>query len=95
MEAKFKYYEIVKVIKSDNSDSENLIGFIGVILGMAEDENGNWGYSVHINELEEVWDFKEEFLHSTGKLTNESDFFDGTFGKVKVNPESGEGSLNN
>ena len=92
MGARFQFYEVVRVV----SNKERLLevaGLSGAVLGMSENEFGEWGYAVHIFDKKEVWDVMETDLLTTGEFKKRDDFYDGTSTRVIVDPETGEGSL--
>lgn len=88
----FQFYEVVKVV-SENSTLREINGMTGTILGMAQNDNGEWGYGVQILETNENWDISESDLVATGKHMKREDFYDGTSVKVTVDPETGEGDV--
>lgn len=91
MEAKFQFYEIVRVSDSDGNFTE-VSGSEGAILGMAE-EDGKWFYSVSLFDTGETWNFPETALVSTGKHSRREDYYDGSSAKVVVDKDTGEGTL--
>jgi hypothetical protein len=93
MSSQFEFYEIVKVKETAFTIKNGLNRLKGAILGMAEDENGNWGYAIHIYNLEEVWDLPQECLESTGEFTSREEFYDGSSIHVKVDAKTGEGKI--
>ena len=86
MGAKYKFYEIVRIITGENTGKE------GAIMGMAQDDDGLWGYAVHVYEDSIVWDYLETDLESTGKMDKRESFYSGETIKVYVDPETGEGT---
>lgn len=93
MEAKFDFYEIVR-IKKDISLPQKLYGKEGTVLGKVQDNNGIWYYSVSMPIDENLcWDFKESQLEKTGKHQKRSDYYNGDSMKVKVDPETDEGYI--
>ena len=88
----FQYYEVVKVV-SENSTLREINGMTGAILGMAQNDNGEWSYGVQILETNENWDIRESDLVATGKLMKRGDFYDDSSVKVVVDPETGEGNM--
>lgn len=93
MKSKFNYYEIVNVKEIAFTINNGLNGLKGVVLGMAEDEKGNWGYAIHIYSMEEVWDLPEEYLESSGQFTSREEFYDGSNIEMKVDGKTGEGKI--
>lgn len=93
MDAQFDFYEIVKIKKTDFTVKNGIDGLKGAILGKADNEDGHWFYAVNIYGNDEGWDLPEECLESTGGFTSEEEFYDGTSIHVKVDPETGEGNI--
>lgn len=87
---KFNFYEIVSVV----SKSEKLhdhYGKEGTILGMAENDDGTWGYAVFFGDI--TCDIEENALISTGKFSNRESFYsDENIVKVIVD-DTGKGTL--
>ena len=92
MAAKFKFFEIVKII-SNPEGFEQLQGKEGPVLGKAECDDGRWTYSVSLVELGENFSLDEDELESTGKFVKREDIYDGTSIRVSVDPKTGEGKL--
>ncbi|WP_169719843.1 Imm31 family immunity protein [Zooshikella ganghwensis] len=90
----YKFYEVVKVVTSRSLLSE-INGQEAAILGMAQNESGQWFYSVQILENDEGWDVMESELQATGRILTREDFYDGESLSIEVNSESGEGTLKN
>jgi hypothetical protein len=85
--AKYEFYEIVRVRVPKKHGEE------GTVLGKSQDGSGKWGYAIYIHSSEEVWNFRENELESTGRMNNREAFYDGTGITVQVDPNTGEGSL--
>lgn len=92
MAAKFSFYEVVE-INPERPDLKEIEGLRGVVLGMVENEQGNWVYAVHMLSTEESWDVLESELISVGEFMTREDFYDGGSAKVEVDPETGEARL--
>ena len=92
MSNKFQFYEVVKVV-SVNPKLSEIAGKFGAILGMAQNDDGTWGYSVHVFNEEDGWDVMESDLEATGKIMRREDFYDGSSIRIRVDPETGEGSI--
>lgn len=93
MSAKFTFYEVVEV-KPERPALNEIAGLTGAILGMVENDDGNWVYAVHILDTDESWDIREAELVSTGKVMNRSDFYDESDSVgVEVDYVTGEGKL--
>lgn len=76
MNAKFSFYECVRVVSSHHRLRE-IDHMNGVTMGMVKNENQTWVYSVHIIQREESWSVREEELVSNGRLMCRGDFYDG------------------
>lgn len=98
MKNKFDFYEVVKINTVENN-LKKANGKDGVVMGMAQDENGEWNYAVRIYfgsfaDLEDSdgWSIDEQYLQPTGKFMKREDFYDGSTAKVVVD-EKGHGHL--
>ena len=65
----------------------------GVILGMSENNFGEWGYAVDILEIDDAWSIPESELFSLGRKMKREDIYTGQSMKISVDPETGEGSI--
>lgn len=89
---RFNFYDVVQVQTSNSSLQDGLVGQIGTILGMAQNEKtGVWTYSVSIEPDGDVWNIDEVHLQATGATKSRSEFYDGESVKVLVDPVTGEG----
>lgn len=91
MAAKFEFYEVVEVESVDQAFSE-IAGLESVVLGMVEDESGEWYYSVLIDQANETWNIPGSVLKGTGKHRNREEIYDGDTVRVAVD-ETGEGKI--
>ncbi|KDM90416.1 Imm31 family immunity protein [Photobacterium galatheae] len=91
MKGKFNFYEVVK-INSKRSELSDANGLECAILGMAENDDGIYWYSVSSLIGEFSWDLREDELVSTGKTMKREDFYTGESITVSVN-QDGEGKL--
>ncbi len=91
MESKFRFYEVVKVIKK--SRHKKFVGLEGTILGMAANRDRQWYYAVAFNEIKALWCFSETEISSPGKMNRREDFYDGTRISVAVDNETGDGNI--
>ena len=89
MQNKFDFFEKVKVTHP-SKEYKKINNRIGVILGMSQDNEEDWGYAVTIDNI--CWDIAEKYLVSTGKFAKREDFYDGDSIIFKVN-EKGEGYI--
>ena len=86
MEAKFTFYEIVRVISYTRPGSE------GAVLGMAQNDDGLWYYAIALyDDSNLVWNFREDELEPTGRHDRRESFYDEASIRVRVDPETGEG----
>jgi len=93
MSARLSFYEVVQ-IKSDRTALSEINGLSGAILGMAQNDDGDWVYAVHIFDTEDSWDIREVELAPTGKVMSRSDFYDeDDVVQIEVDPDSREGKL--
>jgi hypothetical protein len=92
MQALYKFYEVVKVVSSRPALSE-INGQEAAILGIVQNDGGQWLYSVQILESEDGWDVVENELQPTGRMMAREDFYDGDSVTVEVDPVSGEGTI--
>lgn len=76
---KFQFYEIVSVSSIRPLFAE-IHGQTGAILGMEEDENGQFYYGVFIDQEQMCWSIAEPDLTSTGRILERSVFYDDTYG---------------
>lgn len=94
MKNQFDFFDFVEVKHNEDSNLQTLSGQRGSVLGMAQHEETKcWRYSVSLEFGGEVWDIPEELLTPTGELKQRSDFYSGESVKIKVNPNTGEGSV--
>lgn len=93
MPNRFDFYEVV-VFKDSAPLPEKLKRTQGVIMGMAEDANGNWEYAVQIaDDDNECWQLDEANLEATGKKLSRGEVYPGDSELVRVDPDTGEGSF--
>jgi len=94
MKNQFEFYEVVVISENDDADLRGLEGQRGAVLGMSQnDETKHWVYSVSLDSTGNLWNVGEENLEATGEAKSRSDFYSGESVKVKVDPETGEGSF--
>ena len=72
---KFQFYEIVYV-SSPKPELTEVYGQTGAILGMAEDDQGQFYYGVFIAREEMCWSIAEQDLKTTGIIAEHSAFYD-------------------
>jgi len=89
---KYQFYEIVK-IQSDDTSKAEINGQEGAVTGMAQNDDGMWGYSVHIYSIDDTWYLLEKELAPTGKMDKHETFHSGESITVEVDPETGEGRI--
>ena len=81
---KFEFYEKVRIAGAV-PDLAPVAGKLGAVLGRAENEDGSWGYAVHVYDERSCWDIDEEQLEPTGEFDKRETFYDGT--AIRVSPE--------
>lgn len=74
MKAQYKFYEVV-LVSSNRKELNEINNKKGAILGMAENSQNNWFYSVHIFDTEESWEVIESELKATGEIKTREDFY--------------------
>ncbi|MDX1992502.1 MAG: Imm31 family immunity protein [bacterium] len=87
---KFQYFEVV-VVNSTASNAARFYQMQGVMLGLTEEDDSTWGYSVYFDDFGETFYFHSDDLTSTGKFHH--DFYSGKKIKVEVDPNTGAGRL--
>ena len=88
----FKPYECVQV--SETYFRKEIAGKVGAILGFSKDQKSGMPiYGVMLDDIGECWSIEHHYLSSEGYIRKEDEFYDGTFVKVKVDPKTGEGYL--
>jgi len=94
MKNKFDFYDVVEIVPNEEPDLRELAGQRGTVLGMSQHEETKcWGYSVSLDSSGEVWNVSEEHLIATGESRERGDFYSGESVRVKVDPETSEGSF--
>ncbi|MDO6708624.1 Imm31 family immunity protein [Photobacterium sp. 1_MG-2023] len=91
MTSKFKFYEVVK-INTNRPEISEANGLECAILGMAENDDGIYWYSVSSLTNEFSWDLCEDDLVSTGNIMKREDFYTGESMSVSVMQDD-EGQL--
>ena len=95
----YEFYEVVLVSSSD-PQKEALNGLEGAIVGIAQEKDGPWGYTVHIYKRATSPDgssfyFTEDELEPTGRRSPRSDLYSGRSLAVEVDAATGEGKIVN
>jgi Immunity protein 31 len=83
----FDFYDIVRITHPD------WIGREGVVLGRAQNERGEWSYSLQVYGHESSVHFRETDLEATGRRDQAETFRSRESVAVLVDPVSGEGRL--
>jgi hypothetical protein len=94
MKNKFNFYEIVVIQAQEESDLKNINGKEGVVMGMAQCEDGGWAYAITVDN--NGWTIEEKYLIATGKVAKREDFYsdDDEKSSVKVVVDkSGKGRI--
>ncbi len=82
------FYAQVKIAETA---PDEVAGLTGIVMGRAE-RHGRWGYSVHVDGLDESYDLRHEDLTPTGIMFKRSDFYSGESITVIVD-ENGNGKI--
>lgn len=83
-EARFDFYEKV-LIKSLRRKLSQVNGKLAAVLGRSQNDDGRWGYAVHVYGNEESWSCDESDLEPTGEFDRRETFYDGT--SIRVRPD--------
>jgi hypothetical protein len=75
------------MVESERPVLSEISGLSGAILGMAENDDCDWIYAVHILDTDESWDVRESELTTTGNYMKREDFYEGDSLRVEVEPE--------
>lgn len=86
---KFQFYGKVRVA-SNNPELAEIGGEIGAILGIAENDDGSFGYAVFIYRDEICLNIAEDDLEATGEFDRRETFYDDSSIRVRVD-ELGQG----
>jgi Immunity protein 31 len=85
MKAIFDFYEVVSISNATNIP-EDIRGRDGVIVGMAENDDGSWEYGVQVfSDDNQCWQLGEDILTSKRFKLNREDIYPG--GHIRVNPQ--------
>ncbi|MEO1615272.1 MAG: hypothetical protein AAFV88_05445 [Planctomycetota bacterium] len=75
-EPRFGFYEKVRVTTA-NPDLADIHGMLSAVLGRAQNDDGSWGYAIHVYERSTTYSVAESELTSTGDHALRSDFYSG------------------
>jgi len=73
---KFDYYEKVRCISDDPAKTE-ISGKLAAVLGRAQNDDGSWGYTIHVYDEPVCYYALESELESTGEFAKREDFYSG------------------
>ncbi len=93
MAAKYQFYEVVRIC--EHCQFKEIAGLRGAVLGIAQNSQGEWGYAVSIDKLDETWDLPESDLEPTGIMRTREEYYDESSIRVVVDPKTGEGKIAN
>lgn len=99
MKNKFKFYEVVEVrpkngylnldgLTTKDFNFQSLIGIRGSILGMVQDDRGEWLYDIRFPSKNNRYTIRENDLISTGIFKKREDFYVNESIKVHVDLKS-------
>lgn len=63
---KFAFYEKVRCV-SDAPEYAEIIGKLAAVLGRAQNDDGSWGYAIHVYDYPTCYSVSESDLVSTGQ----------------------------
>ena len=75
-DAKFGFYEKVRCV-SDDPAKASIAGKLCAILGRARNDDGSWGYAIHVYSEPICYHCSETELKSTGEFAKREDFYTG------------------
>ena len=90
MKKKFEFYEIVTVASTENVYAK-INGMEGVVIGMAQDDDGHWVYAVDVGD--DGWAIEEEHLIATGKFSSHESFYDEADRVTVIVDKDGKGEI--
>ena len=88
---KYEFYEKV-IVETKDSAKSAINNELGAVLGRAQNDDGIWGYAIHIYRDSEVWDVPESELKTTGEFDTKESFYNGESIKVTVD-KNGQGKI--
>lgn len=92
MEAKFKFFERVKIANPAGNNHKVLKNAKAVVFGKSEDENGTWYYRLKVDNHMEAEYLKEDELESLGTFAKRENYYSGESIRVGVTKD-GEGYI--
>ncbi len=72
----FDFYEKVRVT-SANPDLADIHGMLSAVLGRTQNDDGSWGYAIHVYDRPTTYSVAESDLIPTGDHAQRSDFYSG------------------
>lgn len=88
---KFSHFDVVILRDAVGGDDVDRL----VVLGISEDEKGRFHYAVSKLTGGKTWMVSEQALIATGEKVERSDMYSDIVVTVRVNQETGEGSIAN
>ncbi len=85
-EPKFAFYEKVR-IETTNPNIAELGGLLAAVLGRAQNDDGSWGYAIHVYERPTCYSVSESDLVATGEHAKREDFYSGDSMRVSQDGE--------
>jgi len=73
---KLEFYEEVRII--NDIDDPSLRGKIGIIMGIIEEDDIVYGYSVRFKDMKHSYGFSVDEVSPTGRRFKREDFYDGS-----------------
>ena len=93
MEPKFKRWEVVRVVESEETTDDRIAGLVGVVRSEHENGRGGWYYSVKLDDRNDEYLMQEDEIESTGLMEDEEELYWPDVITIQVDPETGEGRL--
>jgi hypothetical protein len=87
---KLGFFEKVKIVSCN--DFPAMVGRIGIVLGISEEEGKIYGYSVYFLEGDEGIIFTPEELQGTGEYVDRRLIYNDN-DRIRVRVENGEGTI--
>jgi len=93
MKNQLEPFDLVKVLENSFSIKEGISGEIGIIQTDGSPYEGETIWGVYIDQKEEMYMLKDSQIKPLGISVSEEEFYDGTWIKVAVDPDTGEGEI--
>lgn len=71
---RFAFYEMVRV-RTDSPTITSFNGLLAAVVGRVQNDDGSWGYAIHIYERQTTYSVAESDLVATGEHAKRDDFY--------------------